>query len=281
MSERGMLHLVGIGPGAPEHMTLRAREAILSADVVIGYTMYVEMVRHLCEGKEVQSSGFTEEVLRAKRAVDLAESGRRVAMVCSGDSGVYAMAGLVFEVLEERGWEPGVGIEVEVVPGATAANSCAALVGAPLMHDYANISLSDLLTPWERIARRVEAAAEADFVLVLYNPASMRRREQIARCREIVGRYRKGSTPVAIVRAAYRPQQEITITDLDHLLEQELGMLATVIIGNSQTRVYKGHMITPRGYTNKYELDGDGRSQTVKPGQRPGHTLVVTEQGGA
>lgn len=275
MNGRGKLLLVGFGPGAMEHMSFRARAAIEEADVVIGYITYINLVRHLCEGKIVQTSGMTEEVRRAKRAVDFAEQGKKVAVVCSGDTGVYGMAGLVFEVLKERAWDPETGVEIEVIPGASAANACAALVGAPLMHDYANISLSDLLTPWDLIRRRIEAAASTDFVIALYNPTSVRRQEQIVECKEIIARYRPGTTPVAIIRSAYRPRQEVTVTDLDHMLEYDMGMLATVIVGNSQTFLYKGYMITPRGYTNKYELDGDGSTQVVKPGQRPGHTLVV------
>lgn len=271
MLQRGKVFLVGFGPGAIEHMTFRAREAIEQAGMVIGYKTYINLVRHLCEGKIIQTSGMTEEVSRAKRAVDLAEQGRTVAVVSSGDAGVYGMAGLVFEVLRGRGWDPATGVEVEVIPGASAANACAALVGAPLMHDYANISLSDLLTPWDLIARRIEAAAAADFVIVMYNPTSARRQQQIVECREIIARHRAGGTPVAIVRSAYRPRQEITLTDLDHMLEHDMGMLATVIVGNSQTFVYRGYMVTPRGYAGKYEVGGDGSGQVVRPGQQPGH----------
>lgn len=254
MSRPGKLLLVGLGPGAPDHMTFRARAAISEADTVMGYKTYINLVRDLLAGKEVLVSGMTQEVERVRQAVELAAAGRQVALISSGDAGVYGMAGLAFELLAERNWDPAAGPEVEVIPGATAANSCAALVGAPLMHDYATISLSDLLTPWEVIARRIEAAAAADFVIALYNPASTRRRQQIVECREIIGRYRAGSTPVAVVRSAYRPRQEVTLTDLDHLLEQELGMLSTVIVGNSQTYTYKGFMITPRGYATKYDL---------------------------
>jgi precorrin-3B C17-methyltransferase len=278
MGEQGKLLLVGFGPGATEHMTFRAREAIEEADVVVGYKTYINLVRHLCDGKLIIHSGMTEEVKRAKKAVDHAEQGKKVAVVCSGDSGVYGMAGLVFEVLQERDWDPETGVGVEVVPGASAANACAALVGAPLMHDYANISLSDLLTPWDLITRRIEAAASTDFVIVLYNPTSVRRQQQIVECKEIISRYRPGATPVAIIRSAYRPLQEVTLTDLDHMLEYDMGMLATVIIGNSQTIIYNGQMITPRGYRNKYELTGDGTGQVVRSGQRPGHTLVVADK---
>lgn len=263
MSVRGKLLLVGFGPGATDHMTFRARQAIEEADVVIGYITYINLIRHLCEEKIVQTSGMREEVRRAIRAVEFAEEGKAVAMVCSGDAGVYGMAGLVLEVLRERNWDPETGVELEVIPGASAANAAAALVGAPLMHDYANISLSDLLTPWEVITRRIEAAASADFVIALYNPTSLRRQQQIVECQEIIARYRPGSTPVAIVRSAYRPRQEVTLTTLDQMLDYDMGMLATVLVGNSQTFSYKGYMVTPRGYTNKYVLQGDPSDQAT------------------
>lgn len=269
MVKRGRIFLVGLGPGASEHMTFRAREAVLQAGVVVGYKTYIDLLGPLRGGKVVESSGMTDEVRRARRAVDLAEQGHVVAVVSSGDAGVYGLAGLVFEVLKERGWDPDAGVEVEVIPGASAGNACAALVGAPLMHDYANISLSDLLTPWDLIARRIEAAAAGDFVMVLYNPASGRRRRQIAQCREIIARHRSGGTPVAIVRSAYRPRQAVTLTDLDHMLEHDIGMLTTLIVGNSQTFVYRGRMVTPRGYAGRYEL-GAGAGPAASEWQ-PGH----------
>ncbi|MHB0884705.1 MAG: precorrin-3B C(17)-methyltransferase [Bacillota bacterium] len=252
---RGKLLVVGIGPGAREQMTRRAEAAIAEADTVVGYKTYLNLLGDLGPGKTVIASGMTEEVIRVQQAVDLAEEGRRVAVVSSGDPGVYGMAGLVFEILRERGWDPAAGLEVEVVPGTTAANSCAALVGAPLMHDYATISLSDHLTPWEVIARRVAAAAGADFVIALYNPSATRRKEPLAATRATITRHRPGTTPVALVHEAYRLGQRVVITDLDHLLDHPAGMLATVIVGNSQTFVYKGFMVTPRGYAGKYRLE--------------------------
>jgi len=254
MRQRGKLLVIGIGPGAREQMTRRAEEALAEADTVVGYKTYLDLLGALGPGQTAVASGMTEEVRRVQQAVDLAEEGRRVAIVSSGDPGVYGMAGLVFEVLRERGWDPATGPEVEVIPGTTAANSCAALVGAPLMHDYATISLSDRLTPWEVIARRVAAAASADFVIVLYNPSATRRQEPLAESRAIIAQHRPGTTPVAVVHEAYRAGQRTIITDLDHLLDHPAGMLATVVVGNSQTFVYRGYMVTPRGYAGKYRL---------------------------
>ncbi|MBX6378958.1 MAG: precorrin-3B C(17)-methyltransferase [Clostridia bacterium] len=254
---RGQLYLVGFGPGNAANLTYRAREVIAASDVVVGYRTYIELIRDLLDGKEVFMTGMQEEVDRAKRAVDLAEQGRTVAVVSSGDAGIYGMAGLVYEVLRERGWRPGQGIGVEVVPGVSALNACAALVGAPLMNDFVAISLSDYLTPWDLIVRRLHAAGAADFVVVLYNPASGRRTQQIVETREILLRYRSPQTPVAIVKSAYRDLQDIVVTDLEHMLEHPIGMLTTIIIGNSQTFVHEGLVITPRGYQRKYSLAGD------------------------
>jgi len=235
---------VGIGPGGPADLTPRARETIAGAEVVVGYRTYLEQIVLLLEGKEVVWAGMREEVARAREAVSRARTGRRVAVVSGGDPGVYGMAG---PVLEAAG-EAGVLDLVTVVPGVTAATAAAALLGAPLMHDFAVISLSDLLTPWEVIAARLEAAAAADFVLVLYNPASSRRDWQLARAREILLRRRRPETPVGIVRHAGRPDEETVVTDLAGMLAYPVDMGTTVIVGNSQTYVAQGRMITPRGY---------------------------------
>jgi precorrin-3B C17-methyltransferase len=182
------------------------------------------------------------------------------------------MGGLVFQVLQETGWRRGDAPELRLIPGITALNACASLVGAPLGHDFCAISLSDLLTPWAVIERRIEAAASSDFVIGLYNPASGRRTRQIVRAQEIIRAHRSGETPVALVKSAYRRRENRVLTDLDHLLEYEIGMLTTVIVGSSQTFVFEGHMVTPRGYANKYTWAGD-----ALPGQVPGRTLVVSE----
>lgn len=271
--QRGALFLVGFGPGSGEHITPRARAAIAASDVVVGYTTYIRLIGDLLEGKRVVATGMTEEVSRAQVAVDLAEAGHAVAVVSSGDAGIYGMAGLIYEVLKERNWQPGAPgqVAVEVVPGVSALNACAALVGAPLMNDFASISLSDLLTPWEVIRRRVEAAALGDFVIVLYNPASGRRTRQIAETCEIVRQHRSGDTPAAIVKSAYRDRQQVVVTDLDHLLDHEIGMLTTIIIGNTATFQYEGLMVTPRGYQKKYSLIGEEKGkQRARARERAG-----------
>jgi precorrin-3B C17-methyltransferase len=271
---RGTLSIVGIGPGAAGHTSPAALEAIVSADVVVGYITYVKLVRHLTEGKEVIRTGMTEEIGRARAAVERARDGAKVAIISSGDAGVYGMAGLVFQVLQEIGWKRGDSPELRLVPGITAMNSCASLVGAPLGHDFCAISLSDLLTPWPVIARRIEAAAAADFVIGLYNPASGRRTRQIVEAHDIIARHRAGTTPVALVKSAYRKLQQTWLTDLDHFLEYEIGMLTTVLVGSSQTFVFEGFMVTPRGYTNKYTWDGSAIA-----GQTPGRSLVLADTG--
>lgn len=250
----GKLLIVGFGPGSVDHMTKRAREAIEESDVIIGYKTYIELVRDLIAGKEIISTGMTEEVSRAQAAVKWAERGKTVAVISSGDSGLYGMAGLVYEVLIEKGWTKDDPIEVEVIPGISAIHSCAALLGAPIMHDACTISLSDHLTPWELIEKRLEAAAAADFVIALYNPKSGRRTRQIVEAQRILLRHRAPETPVGLVKSAYRERQQIVLTDLAHMLDHEIGMLTTVIIGNSTTFVHDGLMITPRGYQRKYHL---------------------------
>lgn len=255
MTTRGKIYVVGFGPGDHDHLTFRAKQAIGEAEVVIGYTTYIDLVRDLVDGKEVIQTSMQEEVSRAKKTVDLAEGGRTVAIVSSGDAGIYGMAGLIYEVLRERDWSPETGIEIEVVPGVTAASSVAAIVGAPLVHDFAAISLSDLLTPLELIYRRVEAAAAADFVIAIYNPKSGRRTKQIVETQRIIAQHREPSTPVAIVKSAFRDAQSVVLTDLEHMLDYEIGMLTTIIVGNSQTYVFQGKMITPRGYQRKYALE--------------------------
>ena len=271
MSEAtGILYVVGIGPGAQDHATPAALKAIAESQLVVGYSTYIKLVRHLLEGKEIIKTGMTEEIGRARAAIERARDGATVSLISSGDAGVYGMAGLVFQVLKEMGWKRGDSPELRLVPGMTALNSCASLVGAPLVHDSCSISLSDLLTPWPVIERRIEAAARADFVIGLYNPASGRRTRQIVDAQAIIRRHREGGTPVALVKSAYRDMEHVILTDLENFLDYEIGMLTTVIIGSSNTFMFEGYMVTPRGYTNKYSFDG-----AVLPGQRPGFSLVV------
>ncbi|HEU4726470.1 MAG TPA: precorrin-3B C(17)-methyltransferase [Kofleriaceae bacterium] len=269
-SAPGILYVVGIGPGARAHTTPAALAAIADAEVVVGYTTYVKLVRDLLAGKEVIRTGMTEEIGRARAAVERARAGGKVALVSSGDAGIYGMAGLVFEVLRGTGWRRGDSPELRIIPGITALSSCGSLVGAPLVHDFCAISLSDLLTPWPVIARRIDAAASADFVIGLYNPASGRRTRQIVEAQAAIRRHRPGATPVALVKSAYRKLEHVQLTDLDHLLDHEIGMLTTVLVGSSQSFVYEGYLVTPRGYGNKYTADG-----AVRDGQRPGYSLIA------
>jgi precorrin-3B C17-methyltransferase len=268
--QKGVLSVVGIGPGADQHTTPAALAAISEADLVVGYTTYIRLVRHLITGKEIVKTGMTEEIGRARAAVERARAGGKVAIISSGDAGVYGMASLVFQVLREIGWKRGESPELRLIPGITALNSTGSLVGAPLGHDFCAVSLSDLLTPWPVIARRIEAAASADFVIGLYNPASGRRQRQIVEAQAIIRRYRDGDTPVALVKSAYRKLQEVELSDLDHFLDFEIGMLTTVLVGSSNTFVFEGYMVTPRGYTNKYTWDGEAIE-----GQVPGRSLVT------
>ncbi|KAF0163520.1 MAG: precorrin-3B C17-methyltransferase [Rhodocyclaceae bacterium] len=268
----GKIMLVGLGPGSNEHLTYRARAAIAEADTVIGYVTYIRLVADLVEGKEVIKKSMTEELDRAIEALDRARQGKKVALVSSGDAGVYGMAGPTFEVLFQAGWTPDSDIEVEIIPGASALNTCAALVGAPLTHDFCAISLSDLLTPWPVIARRLDATAMSDFVVALYNPKSGRRTRQIVEAQRLFLRHRRPDTPVAIVKSAYRKKQRIEFTTLEKMSECDIGMLTTVLIGNSNTFVKHGLMVTPRGYANKYDVDG-GTGSNTKTGEQPGRSL--------
>ncbi len=269
---RGTLSIVGIGPGADQHTTPAALHAIQEADLVVGYTTYIRLVKHLIAGKEIVKTGMTEEIGRARAAVERARDGGRVAIISSGDAGVYGMASLVFQVLKELGWKRGDSPELRIVPGMTALNSCGSLVGAPFGHDFCAISLSDLLTPWPVIRKRLEAVAASDFVVALYNPASGRRTRGIVEAHDILAKYRPGTTPVAVVKSAYRTLESVVLTDLDRFLDYEIGMLTTVIVGSTNTFVFEGYMVTPRGYTNKYTWEGE-----TLPGQVPGRSLVLEE----
>ncbi|MDI6801506.1 MAG: precorrin-3B C(17)-methyltransferase [Thermodesulfovibrionales bacterium] len=248
------LYIVGTGPGGIEHITPYAQKAIRESDIIVGYSTYLDLIRDLISDKEVVSTGMTQEIDRCKKAVELAMSGKIVSVISGGDPGVYAMAGLVFEIVRSRKSEVrSQKLKIEVVPGISALNACAARLGAPLMHDFASISLSDRLTPWELIEQRLKAAAEADFITILYNPKSKGRTEHIQNARAIFLKYRSAETPVGIVKAAMRDNESIIITNLRDMLNHDIDMQTTVIIGNSSTFVFDKWMITPRGYKNKYE----------------------------
>jgi len=252
----GKLFIVGVGPGHHDHMTFRAKKVIEESDTIVGYTTYVKLVQDLIAGKDVYEYAMTQEVERAQQCIDLAKAGKIVSLVSSGDPGIYGMAGLIYETLAESGWDPKNGLQVEIVPGVSALNSCSAIIGSPLMTDFAVLSMSDLLVPWEIIVKRVEAAAQGDFVIVIYNPSSKKRIHQLQETRKILLKYRKPSTPVAIIKGAYRESQTVVLTDLENLEKHsdKLGMITTVIVGNSSTYNYKDLMINPRGYKSKYNL---------------------------
>lgn len=245
---QGKIYVVGIGPGGEGHISPAAVDAIADSDVVLGYGTYMKLIAHLTDGKESRQSGMRKEIERAKHALELALEGKTVAVVSSGDAGVYGMAGIVYEIALGK-------TEIEVIPGITAATSAASSLGAPIMHDYATISLSDLLTPWEKITKRVRAAAEADMIIVLYNPRSFGRPDHMQKVREIVMEYRSGNTPVGFVRNAKREGEEVTVSTLADLPVDRIDMVTTVIIGNSETYIQNGVMVTPRGYHKKEEYN--------------------------
>ncbi len=238
--------VVGLGPGGGADLTGRARAALEDCDLIVGYTAYIELIRGDFPKKETLSTGMRREVDRCRAAVEAARTGKDVAVVCSGDSGVYGMAGLVYEVAQEYG-----PIEIEVVPGITAACGGAAVLGAPLTHDFAVISLSDLLTPWEKIEARLEGAAKADFVICLYNPASHSRPDHLKRACGILLRHKGPDTVCGTVRNIGREGEAARILTLGELGDAEVDMFTTVFIGNSQTTVLNGKMVTPRGYLQR------------------------------
>jgi precorrin-3B C17-methyltransferase / cobalt-factor III methyltransferase len=239
---------------------------------VAGYTTYIDLIRPLIEGKQIVSTPMTREVERVQAAVEIAQSGRSCAIVSSGDPGIYAMAGLVFEICKKNripikplstpvdGIDDDDAMRLEVVPGVPALCAGASVLGAPLTHDFAAVSLSDLLTPWETIERRLHAAAEADFVIVLYNPKSKRRNRQLEMAQRIILSYRDADTPVGLVTRAMREGQQVHIVSLGGLLTVPADMQTTIFIGNRASATYRDFMYTPRGYGNKYSLDqGDGK----------------------
>ena len=248
IGDTGQLYLIGTGPGDLNQIPPAARSAITKADVVIGYALYLDLIRPLQRpGQIIESYAITEERKRAHRSISLANWGLNVAVVSSGDAGIYGMAGLVFEELIADGWD-GESPKVEVFPGITAMQAAAAKLGAPLMHDFCAISLSDLLTPWDVIEKRLTAAAEADFIVSLYNPRSRTRTEHIKVAHRIMSEHRSPNTPVALVRSISRKDEQMILTNLKEMLEHPIDMLTVVIIGNRTTKQHQHWMITPRGY---------------------------------
>lgn len=247
MKQSGSLCVVGLGPGEPGLLTGQAQMALRQAAVVIGYEGYFAWVADVLRDQECIALPLTHELARAQLAVERALAGQAVCVISSGDAGIYGMASLVLEVIEQRQAEALL-THVLVVPGVSAVNACASLLGAPLGHDFAVLSLSDLLTPWTLIEKRLTAAAEADFVMVLVNPKSARRDWQYTRAQEIIAACRAPQTPVGVVRNAYRPGQSVVLTTVAGMVQAQVDMLTTVIVGNSQTRCFQSHLVTPRGY---------------------------------
>lgn len=239
---KGKIYVVGIGPGNMEDISVRAYKTLKNVDVIAGYITYIDLVKDEFKEKEFYVSGMKKEIDRCEKVLELAKEGKTVALISSGDAGIYGMAGIMIEVAL------GSGIDVEVIPGITSSVAGASLVGAPLMHDQAIISLSDLLTDWEVITKRIDRASEGDFVISLYNPKSKGRTEQIVEAREIMLKHKAPSTPVALLRRVGREDENYTLTNLDEMLNYEIDMFTVVIVGNSKTYVKEGKMITPRGY---------------------------------
>jgi precorrin-3B C17-methyltransferase len=256
---------VSLGPGFADYLIPRAKNALAEAQVVVGYQTYIDLVRPWLTTQEVVATGMKAEVKRCQLALDRARAGQKVALVSSGDAGIYGMAGLVLEMCAAQGLKVGspdaggdVDLHLEVIPGIPALAAGAALLGAPLMHDFVAISLSDLLTPWETIIKRLELAAQGDFVIVLYNPKSKKRDWQLGAVRDLLLRYKDPGTPVGIVSRAMRDGQTMTITTLHDLTKNPVDMQTIVVVGNSQTFTYGDYLITPRGYLSKYQVTETG-----------------------
>lgn len=237
------IYVTGLGPGASDQMTIRARKVLENCPVIIGYTVYIDLIREDFPDKIFLSTPMRKEADRCRIAFEEARKGQDVAMVCSGDAGVYGMAGLICEVGRDYP-----DVEIEIVPGITAASGGAAVLGAPLMHDFAVISLSDLLTPWEKIEQRIRAAAAADFVICLYNPASKKRADYLKKACEMILESRRPETVCGIVRNIGRDGETYEILSLERLRDKPVDMFTTVFIGNSNTMELNGRMVTPRGY---------------------------------
>ncbi len=239
----GKLIVVGIGPGEYEGMTIKAAETLKNCDVIVGYTVYIDLVKEHFPGKSFLSTPMKKEIERCEMAFEEAEKGKTVAMICSGDAGVYGMTGLIYELGQKYPQ-----VEIETVTGVTAAIGGAGVLGAPLIHDFAVISLSDLLTPWEKIEKRLKAAAEADFVVVLYNPSSHKRKDYLQKACDILLTAKSPETVCGTVQNIGREGQEMHLYSLRELRDTQVDMFTTVFIGNSQTRNIEGKMVTPRGY---------------------------------
>lgn len=237
----GKIYVVGLGPGNKENMTFRAYDVLKNSDIIIGYKTYVDLIEGMFPDKKIIKSYMKKEVERCEETLKLALEGNIISLISSGDAGVYGMAGLMLEIANGQ-------VEVEIVPGITSANASASLGGAPIVHDSVNISLSNLLTDWELIKKRIDLASQGDFVITLYNPKSSGRPELINEARDIMLKHKRKDTPVLIARNVGREGENYDITTLSEMLDYEINMFSTVIIGNSNTKVVNNKMITPRGY---------------------------------
>lgn len=237
----GKIYVVGLGPGNKENMTFRAYDVLKNSDIIIGYKTYVDLIEGMFPDKKIIKSYMKKEVARCEETLKLALEGNIISLISSGDAGVYGMAGLMLEIADGQ-------VEVEIVPGITSANASASLGGAPIVHDSVNISLSNLLTDWELIKKRIDLASQGDFVITLYNPKSSGRPELINEARDIMLKHKRKDTPVLIARNVGREGENYDITTLSEMLDYEINMFSTVIIGNSNTKVVNNKMITPRGY---------------------------------
>ncbi|MGC8609346.1 MAG: precorrin-3B C(17)-methyltransferase [Thermoplasmata archaeon] len=247
----GKIYIIGIGPGSPDHMTPAARKAISRCDVIIGFSLYVDLVKEEFPGKCYETSGMQNELARARRAIDLAEQGMTAGLISSGDAGIYGIAGPALEMMQKIGSNA----DVEIVPGISALSSVASLLGSPLTNDFAVISMSDLLTPIDIILKRIEIFAMSDIVTVIYNPRGSRFPDNIKRAIEIFMKHRDPDTATGIVKNAYREGQTVKISRLSQISFEDIDMLTTIVIGNSETFVYRGMMSTRRGYSRKYRID--------------------------
>ena len=246
MGNSPILHVVGIGPGAPEKMTVEARDRLLEADCIIGYTVYTDLLKEVLPEKTYLSTPMRQEIERCRLAFTKAREGKKVCLVCSGDAGVYGLAGLMLETGKDFP-----DIEVQVVAGVSACLAGAALLGAPLVHDFCLISLSDLLTPWERIEKRLHHAALADFVICIYNPSSKKRADYLNRACRILLKYKDKNTPCGLTKQIGRSRESVRLLSLEELAREEADMFSTVFIGNSETKIINEKMVTPRGYEKK------------------------------
>ncbi|HAT4333897.1 TPA: precorrin-3B C(17)-methyltransferase [Clostridium perfringens] len=238
----GKLYVIGIGPGGLDEMTLRAVKAIEESDIIVGYTKYIEMVKDLIKDKEIFKTGMRGEEERCRESLELSKD-KKVALISTGDSGIYGMAGLILEMRKDE--------NVEIIPGITASSAAGSVLGAPLMHDNCNISLSDLMTPYEDIKKRVRLAAEGDFVISLYNPKSKGRPHYLRECVDIIKEFRGEETPIAVVRNALREGESKEIFTLKDFNDEVVDMFSIVIIGNSKSYIKDGYFVTPRGYKIK------------------------------